>query len=208
MFTGIIEEIGTVKSISTDKITINCSKVLKDSKLGDSIAVNGVCLTITDIISDGFTADISPETLKVTNLSDINSGDIVNLEQALTLSSRLGGHIVSGHIDTVGKVSKLSKFNDFYELTVNFSEEYSKYIIKKGSITVNGISLTIAECGKDFVTIAVIPHTFDMTVLKEVKTGCNVNLEFDILAKYVEKNLSSSNNSNISLDFLAQNGFV
>ncbi len=208
MFTGIIEEIGTVKSISTDKITINCSKVLKDSKLGDSIAVNGVCLTITDIISDGFTADISPETLKVTNLSDINSGDIVNLERALTLSSRLGGHIVSGHIDTVGKVSKLSKFNDFYELTVNFSEEYSKYIIKKGSITVNGISLTIAECGKDFVTIAVIPHTFDMTVLKEVKTGCNVNLEFDILAKYVEKNLSSSNNSNISLDFLAQNGFV
>lgn len=208
MFTGIIEEIGTVKSISTDKITINCSKVLKDSKLGDSIAVNGVCLTITDITSDGFTADISPETLKVTNLSDINSGDIVNLERALTLSSRLGGHIVSGHIDTVGKVSKLSKFNDFYELTVNFSEEYSKYIIKKGSITVNGISLTIAECGKDFVTIAVIPHTFDMTVLKEVKTGCNVNLEFDILAKYVEKNLSSSNNSNISLDFLAQNGFV
>ena len=208
MFTGIIEEIGTVKSISTDKITINCSKVLKDSKLGDSIAVNGVCLTITDIISDGFTADISPETLKVTNLSDINSGDIVNLERALTLSSRLGGHIVSGHIDTVGKVSKLSKFNDFYELTVNFSEEYSKYIIKKGSITVNGVSLTIAECGKDFVTIAVIPHTFDMTVLKEVKTGCNVNLEFDILAKYVEKNLSSSNNSNISLDFLAQNGFV
>ena len=208
MFTGIIEEIGTVKSISTDKITINCSKVLKDSKLGDSIAVNGVCLTITDIISDGFAADISPETLKVTNLSDINSGDIVNLERALTLSSRLGGHIVSGHIDTVGKVSKLSKFNDFYELTVNFSEEYSKYIIKKGSITVNGISLTIAECGKDFVTIAVIPHTFDMTVLKEVKTGCNVNLEFDILAKYVEKNLSSSNNSNISLDFLAQNGFV
>lgn len=208
MFTGIIEEIGTVKSISTDKITINCSKVLKESKLGDSIAVNGVCLTITDITSDGFTADISPETLKVTNLSDINSGDIVNLERALTLSSRLGGHIVSGHIDTVGKVSKLSKFNDFYELTVNFSEEYSKYIIKKGSITVNGISLTIAECGKDFVTIAVIPHTFDMTVLKEVKTGCNVNLEFDILAKYVEKNLSSSNNSNISLDFLAQNGFV
>lgn len=208
MFTGIIEEIGTVKSISTDKITINCSKVLKESKLGDSIAVNGVCLTITDIISDGFTADISPETLKVTNLSDINSGDIVNLERALTLSSRLGGHIVSGHIDTVGKVSKLSKFNDFYELTVNFSEEYSKYIIKKGSITVNGISFTIAECGKDFVTIAVIPHTFDMTVLKEVKTGCNVNLEFDILAKYVEKNLSSSNNSNISLDFLAQNGFV
>lgn len=208
MFTGIIEEIGTVKSISTDKITINCSKVLKDSKLGDSIAVNGVCLTITDITSDGFTADISPETLKVTNLSDINSGDIVNLERALTLSSRLGGHIVSGHIDTVGKVSKLSKFNDFYELTVNFSEEYSKYIIKKGSITVNGVSLTIAECGKDFVTIAVIPHTFDMTVLKEVKTGCNVNLEFDILAKYVEKNLSSSNNSNISLDFLAQNGFV
>lgn len=207
MFTGIIEEIGTVSSISSDNITIKCSKVLSDSKLGDSIAVNGVCLTVTSVSENSFSADISPETMRITSLSDLKKGNNVNLERALQLSSRLGGHIVSGHIDTVGKVSKISKLSDFYEITVVFDKKYNHYIVKKGSISINGISLTIAECGDGFVTMAIIPHTYNSTVLNTLNTDSNVNIEFDILAKYVEKNLSSSDNSNITVDFLAENGF-
>ena len=209
MFTGIIEEIGKVTSISTDKITINCSKILSDSKMGDSIAVNGVCLTITRMSNNSFTADISPETLKVTALSELKNGSSVNLERALTLSSRLGGHIVSGHIDTIGKISKISKLKDFYELTIDFDKSFGKYVVKKGSITINGISLTVAECGENFVTIAVIPHTYENTILKELAISSIVNIEFDILSKYVENFLSTSdNNSNITVNFLAENGFI
>lgn len=208
MFTGIIEEIGFIKSISSDKITINCSKVLENTKLGDSIAVNGICLTVTELMRDGFCADVSQETFKVSALSELKHGSIVNLERALTLSTRLGGHLVSGHIDTVGTISKILKQDEFYKITVKFPSEYNKYVIKKGSISINGISLTIADCGNDFVTIAVIPHTFDMTVLKGANSGDKVNLEFDILAKYVEKNLASSDNKGVTIDLLAENGFI
>lgn len=208
MFTGIIEEIGTVSAISSDKITIDCSTVLQNTKLGDSIAVNGVCLTVTNLMAKNFTADISPETLKITSLSDLKTGSNVNLERALTLSSRLGGHIVTGHIDTVGNITKISKLNDFYEFTINFNKAFNKYVVKKGSITIDGISLTVADCGDNFVTIAVIPHTCNMTILNSLKSSDNVNIEFDILAKYVEKNLLSSNNNNITIDFLEQNGFT
>ena len=208
MFTGIIEELGKIESISPEKIVITCSKVLNGSVKGDSIAVNGVCLTITDISKNGFSADISPETFRVTNFSKLKKGTSVNLERALTLSTRLGGHIVSGHIDTTGTLSEISKLNEFFEIKVSFDKKFSKYIIKKGSVAVNGISLTIANCGDNFVTIAVIPHTYEMTGLKELKTGDNVNLEFDILAKNVEKNLLSRDNSNITIDFLTQNGFA
>lgn len=208
MFTGIVEELGVVYSITPNKITIKCSEVLKETKLGDSIAVNGICLTVTDIGADSFCADISPETYNVTTMSEIKTGDFVNLERALTLSTRLGGHIISGHIDTVGYIKKLSSNSDFYELTVCFDKNYSKYVIKKGSISINGISLTVADCGNDFVTIAVIPHTYNMTVLKRLKIGSKVNVEFDILAKYVEKNLSSSDNKGVTIDLLAENGFL
>ena len=141
-------------------------------------------------------------------LGELQKGDCVNLERALLLSNRLGGHIVSGHIDTVGSISNLSKNNDFYDLMINFDSKYKKYIVKKGSISINGISLTIAECGDNFVTIAVIPHTFENTALKMLNKGKNVNVEFDILAKYVEKNLLSADNSNITMNFLERNGFV
>ena len=208
MFTGIVEEVGQICSISSDKITINCNKVIQDCNLGDSIAVNGVCLTVSDYSSDSFTADISPETCKITTLSELKKGAEVNLERALTLSTRLGGHLVSGHIDTIGKILKIAKSNNFFEITVQYDETFSKYVVKKGSVAINGISLTVAECGSDFVTIAVIPHTYDMTVLRGLKAGDNVNIEFDILAKYVEKNLLSSNNNNITVGFLAENGFL
>ena len=208
MFTGIIEEIGTVANISSDKITINCNKVIEDAELGDSIAVNGVCLTVTDIIKDGFVADISPETLAVTSFSVLSCGSDVNLERALTLSKRLGGHIVSGHIDTVGKISQINKQRDFYEISVSFNKSYKNYVVKKGSISIDGISLTIADCGADFVTIAVIPHTYDSTILSSLKVDDIVNIEFDIFAKYVEKFLSSSDNNNITVSFLEENGFL
>ncbi len=208
MFTGIVEELGLVKSISSNKITIECTKILEDCKLGDSISVNGVCLTVSDLTGTYFMADISPKTLSVTNLSGVKNGDIVNLERAMTLSSRLGGHIVTGHIDTVGEITKIAKISDFYEISVSFDKCFSKYAVKKGSIAINGISLTIADCTDSIVTIAVIPHTYENTVLKTRKTGDNVNIEFDILAKYVEKNLSSSDNNSITLGFLAENGFI
>lgn len=208
MFTGIVEETGIVTSVSSGRITIKCNKVLEETKIGGSISVNGVCLTVTNLENESFTADVSPETFKVTNFSDLKTGSIVNLERALCLKDRLGGHIVSGHIDTVGKLSKLTRLDDFYEIKVEFNNEYKKYVVNKGSITINGISLTIVECGENFVTIAVIPHTFDYTVLKYLKAGDNVNLEFDILAKYVEKNLLSADNSSITMNFLERNGFV
>ncbi len=208
MFTGIIEETGVIQSITSNSISIQCEKVLENTKVGDSIAVNGVCLTVTQLKESSFLADVSPETFKVTMLGELQKGDCVNLERALLLSDRLGGHIVSGHIDTVGLISNLSKNNDFYDLMVNFDSKYKKYIVKKGSISINGISLTIAECGDNFVTIAVIPHTFENTALKMLNKGKNVNVEFDILAKYVEKNLLSADNSNITMNFLERNGFV
>ncbi|MCM1265211.1 MAG: riboflavin synthase [Candidatus Gastranaerophilales bacterium] len=208
MFTGIVEETGTITAISSNQITIKCNKVLEDTKIGDSIAVNGVCLTVTNITDNSFSADVSHETLKVTVLSELKTGNQVNLERALSLKDRLGGHIVSGHIDTIGKLLSITKQNEFYDIKIGFDKKYKKYTVNKGSITVNGISLTITSTGDNFVTITVIPHTFDYTALKHLKANDNVNLEFDILAKYVEKNLLSADNSNITMSFLERNGFV
>ena len=208
MFTGIIEEIGKISSITKSTITIKSKTVLEDAKLGDSIAVNGVCLTIVDLKKDEFTANISDETFKITNFSELKSGDFANLERALSLSSRLGGHIVTGHIDTVGEIVSIINKNEFYDLSIKFDKNFENYVVKKGSITINGISLTIAEINNNTVSVAIIPHTFNNTILKTLKQKDSVNIEFDILAKYVEKNLSTKNNSSISLEFLQENGFV
>lgn len=208
MFTGIIEELGQIISTSSDEITIKCHKIIEDVKIGDSISVNGICLTVKSFSDDIFSANVSKETQKVTTIKTLKAGDSVNLERALTLNTRLGGHIVTGHIDTVGTVSKVSKLSEYNELTVTFPESFKKYFTKKGSISIDGISLTIADCGDDFVTIAIIPHTYNNTTLKHRKSGDFVNIEFDILAKYVEKNLNSRDNYNITTDFLAQNGFM
>ena len=207
MFTGIIEEIGEISSITKSTITIKSKTVLEDAKLGDSIAVNGVCLTIVNLKKDEFTANISEETFKITNFSELKSGDFVNLERALSLSSRLGGHIVTGHIDTVGEIASIIDKNEFYDLSVKFDKNFENYVVKKGSITINGISLTIADINNNTVSVAIIPHTFNNTILKTLKSKDSVNIEFDILAKYVEKNLSTKNNS-ITMNFLEENGFV
>jgi len=208
MFTGIIEETGRVKTITNNKITILADMVLNGTKSGDSIAVNGACLTVTDIGADYFSADISPETFSITNLGNLKTGFLVNLERAVEVGSRLGGHIVSGHIDGIGKEKYINKNSSFYNLGIELPEELSRYVVKKGSITVNGISLTVANISGNTIDIAVIPHTFENTNLKTLQKNENVNIETDILAKYVEKFLSTSdNNSGISMEFLTEHGF-
>lgn len=213
MFTGIIEEIGIVKSLTPKtngaEIIVACNKILEDVNIGDSIAINGVCQTVIRYSVSEFAAEISDETLNVTTLGSLKSGDTVNLERALTLSSRLGGHIVSGHVDCKGKFTNIEKLSDFYNLSFEIPEEQEKYVVYKGSITINGISLTVAEIECNIVKVAIIPHTFNNTNLKDLKIGEEVNIETDILGKYVEKFLSAKDNKKgISMDFLQENGFV
>lgn len=208
MFTGIVEELGKILFITKNRITVEAKTVIEDAKIGDSIAVNGVCLTVTAINSNGFDADVSPETFKVTTFGKLKNGSFVNLERALPADGRFGGHIVSGHIDGVGKICLLQKDGDFYNLVIEISESESKYVVRKGSITVNGISLTVADVDGKSVKIAVIPHTFENTNLKELKVGDYVNIETDIISKYIEKFLSTrDNNTGISMEFLRENGF-
>ena len=208
MFTGIIEEIGKVLSIAEKKAVIECKMVLENTKIGDSIAVNGVCLTVTAIDNNSFTADVSPETFMVTALNELKSGSFVNLERALPVEGRFGGHIVAGHVDGIGKVGSVTPNNGFFDLSIELNPRESRYVVKKGSIAINGVSLTVANISGNAIKIAVIPHTFRNTCLRELKSGNYVNIEVDILAKYVEKFLSTSDNkSRIDMDFLKRNGF-
>ena len=216
MFTGIIEDIGYVKRFTATsdgaKLEVRCSvKLLNGTKLGDSICINGVCETVTAINPDGFCVDISAETLSVTNFNSLRQNDELNVERALALSSRLGGHIVSGHIDCKGVITSVEKHSDFYNLFVEIPKDFSKYVVYKGSVTVNGISLTVADVQNDIFKVAIIPHTYGNTNLKCLNIGDIVNIETDILARYVEKLLYSDNNkkeSKIDMAFLEENGFV
>lgn len=216
MFTGIIEEIGVIKKITkgvnSEKLLIQCNKVLEETKLGDSICTNGVCLTVTDINDHSFQADVMTETLLRSNLGNLTLGSEVNLERALTLSSRLGGHIVSGHIDGVGKIVSLKRIDNSIEVTIEAKLSILKYIIEKGSITIDGISLTVTYVDNKAFKVCIIPHTGENTILLKKKVGESVNLECDILGKYVERLLSfkveEKKKSNISEDFLRENGFI
>lgn len=196
MFTGIIEELGKINKISKKDndliINVKCSKVLEDTKLGDSIAVNGVCLTAINIGSDFFEANVSYETVSKSSLSILKVGDVVNLERALTLNTRLGGHIVQGHVDGVGNILSIKKFGDSYKLIVSFPKDLENYIVKKGSISIDGISLTVADITNNSFEIAVIPHTFENTNLKHKKSSDIVNIETDIIGRYVEQMVKSS----------------
>lgn len=213
MFTGIIEEIGKVKSFNRCSngaaITVECQTVLDGTRVGDSISINGACQTVVEMTSTSFSANVSDETLRVTTFDDLKSGDEVNLERALMLNSRLGGHIVSGHVDCKGKFLSFEQLTDFYNLRFEIPKEYAKYIVHKGSVTVNGISLTVANIERNIFQVAIIPHTFNNTNLKNLKSGDHVNIETDILGKYVEKFLSlNDNKTSISMKFLQENGFV
>lgn len=209
MFTGIVEEIGHINSVNNDSISVSCKKILEDINIGDSIAVDGVCLTVTSYNATSFNADVSYETMRVTKLGDLQINDSVNLERAMLATSRFGGHIVSGHIDCVGKIIDINKNGNFYELNVSIPDGNSQYFIKKGSITIDGISLTIYDLTENSIKVAVIPHTFENTNLKTLKSNSFVNIEFDILGKYVEKKLlMNDNKSNITERFLQENGFM
>ena len=190
MFTGIIEEIGKVvsfeKSAHGADLKISAKTVLEDVKLGESIAVNGVCETVVAFDNTTFEVNVSDETLRVSNLSNLKQGDFVNLERALKLSDRLSGHIVSGHVDLTTKFIKKEKLGEFYNMEFAVTPDFRKYIVKKGSITISGISLTIADIKPESFVVAVIPHTFENTNLKELKNNDIVNIETDILAKYIE----------------------
>ena len=213
MFTGIIEEIGKVvsfkKSAHGADLKISAKTVLEDVKLGESIAVNGVCETVVAFDNTTFEVNVSDETLRVSNLSNLKQGDFVNLERALKLSDRLSGHIVSGHVDLTTKFIKKEKLGEFYNMEFAVTPDFRKYIVKKGSITINGISLTVAEIQDRTVTVAVIPHTYENTNLSEMKIGSVVNIETDVFAKYIEKFLlNEKTTSIISEDFLKENGFM
>lgn len=197
MFTGIIEEVGSILHIrkygKNAQVAVKCSKVLEDTKIGDSISVDGVCLTVVGKNNDSFVADISYETLNKSTLESCNSGSLVNLERALTLNTRLGGHLVLGHVDTVGYIKNLTQKGSSVELTIGGFDNIRQYLALKGSIAVNGISLTISYLDDVSFCVAIIPHTFQATSLKNKKPGDKVNLEADVIARYVESLLQNSN---------------
>lgn len=216
MFTGIIEELGTIKRIvfqgASGQITIRAKKVLEGTKTGDSIAVNGICLTVTSLQKDGFTADVMAETVRRSSLSDAGNGDFVNLERAMAADGRFGGHIVSGHIDGTGKILSFRREENAVWVEIGASRDILKLVVEKGSVCIDGISLTVAAVGDTGFQVSVIPHTGEETTLLKKKPGDLVNLENDVIGKYVEKLLGfsgkkeekSSSSSGITMEFLEQ----
>lgn len=201
MFTGIIEETGVVTDIKKGAkscvLSVSANVVLSDVKLGDSIAINGVCTTVTTVKGNIFTVDIMAETMRKTSFSNLKKGDRVNLERAMSANGRFGGHIVSGHIDGVGTIRSFVKEDNAVWVTIGASDDIMRYIVKKGSITIDGISLTVALVYKDAFAVSVIPHTAEETTLLSKHSGDAVNLECDIVGKYVEKFVAPKSNSNL-----------
>ncbi len=219
MFTGIIEEIGKVKNIkhniASSIITIEAKEVTKGTKLGDSIAVNGVCLTVVKISDNFFDADIMAETLRHSNLKKIQRGDNVNLERAMSANGRFGGHIVAGHVDGLGEITNFQKEDNAVWITIKCSPELLKYIVYKGSVALDGVSLTVASVTEKDFSVSIIPHTKEETTLLQKSIGDNINIECDVIGKYVEKMLFFKENeqeqqktSRLDLDFLSKNGFL
>lgn len=215
MFTGIIEEKGAVKKIQkisdyAVQLTINSTKVTEDVHIGDSIAVNGICLTVTNFTTHSFQVDVMPETIKATSLNTLTVGSDVNLERAMAANGRFGGHFVSGHIDGTGRIiNKYRQENAIY-YEIEIPEEFSKFLLMKGSIAVDGISLTLFDVSENTFTISLIPHTVSETILGDKGQGDIVNLEYDMLAKHVQNMLIqqfSNPKENITRDFLRSNGF-
>lgn len=211
MFTGIVEELGKVKAIqhatNCMQLTIESKKIVEDVHLGDSIAVNGVCLTVISFSSNQFTVDVMPETVKVTNIQSLQIGHYVNLERAMPANGRFGGHFVSGHIDGTGKILRKRKFANAVYVDIGISKELSKFCVMKGSVAIDGISLTIFDVMPNQLTVSLIPHTFDQTILGIKKEHTVVNIENDLLGKYVINHLERNADTGITLDFLKENGF-
>ncbi len=210
MFTGIVVEMGVVKKLTkgakSASITIGGRKIFEDLRLGDSIATNGVCLTVSSFTDQSFTADVMNETLSRSNLGALKVGDSVNLEPAMQMNGRFGGHIVSGHIDGVGKIVNIKKDDIAIWYTIETTSQIMNYIIEKGSITIDGISLTVAKLRNNQFSVSIIPHTAKETVLGQKSVGATVNLENDIVGKYIEKFVTKS--EGVTKELLLSNGFL
>ncbi|HCJ91240.1 MAG TPA: riboflavin synthase [Acidaminococcaceae bacterium] len=224
MFTGLVAELGSVERLAegedTCRLSVRARKVLDGLKIGDSVAVNGVCLTVTDLRSNGFTADVMPETVRRTTMHGLRPGDRVNLERALRLADGLDGHIVQGHVEGVGMVTKVRPEGNALVYTIAAPAELTPYIVEKGSVTVDGVSLTVIQAGDTEFGVSLIPHTAAQTTLGYKKPGDTVNLETDILARYIGRFLSrrfgspvgtaedgSRKDDGLTMDFLRRNGF-
>ena len=215
MFTGLIEEVGSIKAIRRGAgscvLTIDCVEVLDGSKIGDSIAVNGICLTVTSLGSTYFTADAMPETMDRSSLGRLTAGSPVNLERAMPADGGFGGHIVSGHSDGTGTVSAIMRDDNAIWYQVEAAPAILRYIVEKGSITIDGISLTVAKVDDKSFSVSIIPHTQKMTNLRSLKKGSIVNLETDIVGKYIEKLMkpaAEERTNGLTEDFLRENGFL
>lgn len=231
MFTGIVEEIGTLKAVQKGRhsavLRIQAKKILEDVHIGDSIAVNGICLTVTEFTQSEFAADVMHETMSRTNLGQLRQGSPVNLERAMAANGRFGGHIVSGHVDGTGTIASITRDDNAIWYTISAAPAILRYIVEKGSITIDGTSLTVARVSDKDFAISAIPHTVAVTILGQKKVGDQVNLENDILGKYVEKLLqggiqsswqngqfmakgsddSTQKKGRITMEFLTANGF-
>nr|WP_320051046.1 riboflavin synthase [uncultured Desulfuromonas sp.] len=215
MFTGLIEDVGTIRELrhgaSSVQLSVATSIPMTEIALGDSIAVNGICLTVIRFGNGAFVADVSPETLGCTNLGGLAPGSSVNLERALKLSDRLGGHLVSGHVDDVAIVTERRPDGNAIRFTFHLAPHTLRYVVPKGSITIDGISLTVNDVTDETFSVAIIPHSLEQTTLKNVQVGGRVNIETDIIARYVEKLLGqapAAQGGSLTLEHLARNGFM
>ena len=217
MFTGIIEELGIVRTLrllpESGQLTVEGHKILKGTQIGDSIALNGVCLTVIRQSEREFTVDVMAETLAKTNLAELKSGSRVNLERALQLQTRLGGHLVSGHIDGVGNIRRIASWGIAQVYEISAPPALLSYMLPKGSIAIDGISLTLIDVESEYFSVSLIPHTFEQTTLGLKGIGASVNLETDLIGKYVARFMgintpSSKNKPDLSLGFLAEHGFI
>jgi len=206
LFTGIVEEVGTVKSVGFGKMTVSGSAVLEGTRTGDSIAVNGACLTVGAMDATSFSVDVMPETLKRTNLGQLRPGSSVNLERALMVGGRVGGHLVQGHVDATGKVVSLVPEGGAIIARFAAPPEVLRYVVEKGFIAVDGVSLTVIGYDKTLFSVSLVGYTLKNTVLGSRKVGDQVNLEVDIMAKYVEK--LREGRGGVTLDFLSEHGFT
>lgn len=206
MFTGIIEEVGKVVRVFPTRLCIKCDKVLEGTIVGDSISVNGVCLTVVDLKCGMFSADVMPETMRVTSLGHLKIGDNVNLERAMTIDKRIGGHIVTGHVDVVGRIIDMIHTGNAVVFSISVTSDVTRYIIKKGSVALDGISFTVVSVENDRFCVSIIPHTMNETNLKYKRVGDILNIECDVVGKYVEK-FVCNNESGITYEFLKDNGF-
>lgn len=216
MFTGIVEEMGTVRRLNQSpnrcELELSAAKVLEGTQIGDSIAVNGVCLTVIRMDKDHFTADVMPETLRRSNLGQLKTGSKVNLERAMAADGRFGGHIVAGHIDGTGTIRSMQPEGNAVLVTISAAPELLRYVVEKGSIAIDGTSLTVMDVGKDSFRVGIIPHTGGHTALLDRPKGYACNLETDVIGKYIQKFLaknteSTPKKSTLTMDFLRENGF-